>query len=30
VVEEGGAPTIAPPGWSVSVLDHGELLLERN
>ncbi|HTI80157.1 MAG TPA: hydantoinase/oxoprolinase family protein [Acetobacteraceae bacterium] len=30
VVEEGGATTIAPPGWSGSVLDHGELLLERN
>jgi N-methylhydantoinase A len=30
VVEEGGATTIVPPGWSGSVLDHGELLLERN
>lgn len=30
VVEEAGATTIVPPGWSGSVLDHGELLLERN
>jgi len=30
VVEEGGATTIVPAGWSGSVLDHGELLLERN
>jgi N-methylhydantoinase A len=29
VVEEGGATTIVPPHWSVVVLDHGELLLER-
>ena len=29
VVEEGGATTIIPPGWSATVLDHGELLLER-
>jgi N-methylhydantoinase A len=30
VVEEGGATTIVPPCWSVTVLDYGELLLERD
>ena len=28
--EEGGATTIVPPRWSAVVLDHGELLLERD
>ena len=30
VFEEGGATTIVPPRWSAVVLDHGELLLERD
>jgi len=30
VIEEGGATTIVPPGWCCSVLEYGELLLERN
>jgi N-methylhydantoinase A len=30
VVEESGATTVVPPGWSTTVLEFGELLLERN
>ncbi len=30
VIEEGGATTIVPPGWCCTVLEYGELLLERN
>jgi N-methylhydantoinase A len=29
VVEEGGATTIVPPAWAATVLEYGELLLER-
>jgi N-methylhydantoinase A len=29
VVEEMGATTIVPPGWTASVGDWGELVLER-
>ena len=27
VVEEAGATTIVPPGWSAAVLEYGEMLL---
>jgi len=30
VIDESGSTTIVPPGWSARVLDHGDLLLERN
>jgi N-methylhydantoinase A/oxoprolinase/acetone carboxylase beta subunit len=30
VIDESGSTTIVPPAWSARVLDHGDLLLERN
>jgi N-methylhydantoinase A len=30
ILEENGSTTVVPPTWSLLVLEHGELLLERN
>jgi N-methylhydantoinase A len=30
IVDESGSTTLLPPDWSLRVLDHGELLLERD
>ena len=30
ILEENGSTTVVPPAWSLLVLEHGELLLERN
>jgi N-methylhydantoinase A len=30
IVEESGSTTLLPPEWSLRVLDHGDLLLERD
>ncbi len=29
-IEESGSTTIVPPGWTATVVGHGELMLERN
>ena len=30
VIEESGATTIVPPGWTAHAISHGELLMERS
>jgi N-methylhydantoinase A len=30
IVDESGSTTLLPPGWSLRVLDHGALLLEKD
>ncbi len=30
VIDENGSTTVVPPTWSATVLEHGDLLLERN
>lgn len=29
IIEESGATTVVPPGWSARVIGHGELLMEK-
>lgn len=29
IIDESGSTTLLPPGWSLRVLEHGELLMER-
>jgi N-methylhydantoinase A len=29
IIDESGSTTLLPPGWSLRVLDHGELLMEK-
>jgi N-methylhydantoinase A len=29
IVDESGSTTLVPPGWSLTVLEHGDLLMEK-